>query len=214
MNPLLFIVSSPSGAGKTTIAKALLAARQDLAYSISATTRAPRAGEREGVDYHFLSPDEFARRRAAGEFAEWAEYDGHLYGTLTADLNRLLAGGRHVVLDIEVQGARQIRRQRSDAVSIFILPPSAEALYARLAGRSADAPEAVRHRLAQAVEEIRAGPEYDYVVVNDDQAQAVAAVAAIIDAEACRVRRAPELSATLERLQQGLEQIARRLAQE
>lgn len=109
MKPFLLVLSAPSGGGKTTIAKALLAAREDLGYSVSATTRAPRPGEREGTDYHFLARAEFDRRLAAGEFLEWAEYGGQRYGTLAAEVDGVLASGRHVVLDIEVQGARAIR---------------------------------------------------------------------------------------------------------
>jgi guanylate kinase len=189
VKPFLLILSSPSGGGKTTIARALLAARDDLGYSVSATTRAPRPGERDGVDYVFLSRSEFERRAAQGAFLEWAEYSGHLYGTPVADVERLLASGRHVVMDIEVQGARQVRERRSDVVSIFILPPSVDDLLARLGARGDQRPQDLQRRLRRAVMEMDAARDYDYIVVNADRTQAVAEVAAIIDAEAHRVHR-------------------------
>lgn len=208
MTPFLLVLSAPSGGGKTTIARALLAARDDLGYSVSATTRRPRAGEQDGVDYHFLSRPEFVRRREAGEFLEWAEYSGELYGTQRRDVDRVLATGRHVVLDIEIEGARQIRERRSDVVSIFILPPSADELVARLGGRQSDRSEQLRRRLRRAVDEVAAAPEYDYVVLNDDRDRAVARVAAIVDAERLRPARDAELADTIERLRQGLTRLA------
>lgn len=211
MTPFLLILSSPSGGGKTTIAKALLAARDDVGYSVSATTRAPRPTERADVDYHFLSEAEFTRRVAAGEFLEWATYSGYRYGTLRTEVERVLAGGRHAVLDIEVQGARQVRERRTDVVSIFILPPSAEVLLERLGGRKSDNPAAIRRRLLQAVAEVDDAAAYDYIVVNDDRAQVVSAVTTIIDAEARRTARIPELARTITILREGLAQLADRL---
>ncbi len=208
MTPFLLILSSPSGGGKTTIARTLLAARDDLGYSVSATTRSPRPGERDGVDYHYLTVEAFARREAAGEFLESAEYSGHRYATLRAEVERVLGENRHVVLDIEVQGARQIRARREDVVSIFILPPSAEALLERLGGRRSDRPEAVRRRLRQAVQEVGQALTYDYVVINDDRAQAVSEVATIIDAEARRTRRLPDLKDTIAQLTAELARLA------
>lgn len=208
MTPFLLILSSPSGGGKTTIARTLLAARDDLGYSVSATTRSPRPGERDGVDYHYLTVEAFARREAAGEFLESAEYSGHRYATLRAEVERVLGENRHVVLDIEVQGARQIRARREDVVSIFILPPSAEALLERLGGRRSDRPEAVRRRLRQAVQEVGQALTYDYVVINDDRAQAVSEVATIIDAEARRTRRLPDLKHTIAQLTAELARLA------
>lgn len=213
MSPFLLILSSPSGGGKTTIARALLDAREDLGYSVSATTRAPRPGERDGVDYHYLSDAAFARGVAAGEFLEWAEYSGHRYGTLRAEVDRVQATGRHVVLDIEFQGARQVRERRTDVVSIFILPPSAEVLLERLGGRKSDDPAAIRRRLLQAVREVEEAPAYDYIVVNDDRTQAVSEVATIIDAEVRRTRRVSDLTTTIHRLQEGLTRLAERLPQ-
>jgi guanylate kinase len=164
------------------------------------------------VDYHFLSREEFERRRDEGRFLEWAEYGGNLYGTLEAEVERVLGEGRHVVLDIEVTGARQIRERRSDVVSIFILPPSADVLYERLGGRSSDDPEAIQRRLRHASEEVEAAVEYDYVVVNDDRTQAVSEVAAIIDAERRRTHRVAGLAATLDTLRKELARMADRPA--
>jgi guanylate kinase len=197
VKPFLLVLSAPSGGGKTTIAKALLAAREDLGYSVSATTRPARPAERDGVDYHFLSPEEFDRRLAAGAFLEWTEYGGHRYGTLAAQIEEVLASGRHVVLDIEVTGARAIRERCQNVVSVFIIPPSAQALMLRLGGRNTERPTDLVRRLRRAVEELDEALGYDYVVVNTDRTQAVAEVAAIIDAESHRPGRLPELADSL-----------------
>ena len=138
MTPFLLVLSSPSGGGKTSIARALLQARTDVGYSVSATTRAPRSGERDGQDYHFLTPEAFERKVADGEFLEHAAYSGHRYGTLRSEVDRILHGGRHVVLDIEVEGARQVRERMPDAVRVFVLPPSARVLVERLRGQIAN----------------------------------------------------------------------------
>jgi guanylate kinase len=200
----LLILSSPSGAGKTTITRALLAAREDLAFSVSATTRPPRTGEQDGVDYHFLSREEFERRRQAGAFLEWAEYGGQLYGTLAAEVEQAQAQGRHVILDIEVQGARQVRERRSDVVSIFVLPPSVDELVSRLGGRGTDRAANLEERLRRAVEELGEARHYDYLVVNDDRTQAVAEVAAIIDAESRRTGRQAPLLEKVQELRREL----------
>jgi guanylate kinase len=141
-----------------------------MALSVSATTREPRPGEQDGVDYHFLSPEEFQRRIDAGEFLEWAEYAGHRYGTLRSELERDVDV---LVLEIEVQGARQVRERVPEAVSVFIAPPSREALRERLVGRGSDAPDQIERRLAVADEEMQAQDEFDHVVVNDDLSRAV-----------------------------------------
>lgn len=212
MTPFLLVLSSPSGAGKTTITKALLAARDDLGFSISATTRPPRSGEVDGVDYHFLTPGEFERRRAAGAFLEWAEYGGQRYGTLVSEVERVLAQGRHVILDIEVQGARQLRERRPDVVSIFVLPPSVDELVARLGGRGTDQPAGLEQRLRRAVDELGEAHHYDYLVVNDDRTQAVAEVAAIIDAESRRTRRQQASLERVQALRRGLTELVATLS--
>lgn len=213
MTPFLLILSSPSGTGKTTITKALLAARDDLGFSVSATTRSPRAGEADGVDYHFLTPGEFERRRMTGAFLEWAEYGGQRYGTLSSEVERVLAQGRHVILDIEVQGARQVRERRTDVVSIFVLPPSVEELVARLGGRGTDRSDELEQRLRRAVDELGEAHHYDYLVVNEDRTQAVAEVAAIIDAESRRTRRQALLLDRIEELRRGLTELVATLSQ-
>jgi guanylate kinase len=212
VTPFILVLSSPSGGGKTTIARALLSARDNLGFSISATTRAPRPGEKNGVDYHFMDVEQFVERRERGEFLEWAEYSGNLYGTLEAEVDRVLGEGHHVVLDIEIDGARQVRERRSDVVSIFVLPPSAEKLVERLVGRDRDTVDAkVYARLMRALEEVREASEYDYVVVNDERTQAVSEVAAIIDSESRRPGRVPDLDESLAELQRGISAIIDRM---
>ena len=182
-NPFPIILSAPSGGGKTTIARHLLDRRNDVGYSVSCTTRQPRPGERDGVDYHFLTREQFSGRRAAGDFAESAEVHGNLYGTLKEEIARVLAGGRHVVMDIDVQGARQMREAFPDAVTIFVLPPSAEVLLERLKHRKTESPQQLVARLNSALHELQAVEEYEYVVVNDDLDDAVRRVGSIVDAE-------------------------------
>jgi len=200
VKPFPIVLSSPSGGGKTTIAQALLAARDDLGYSISATTRKARPGETDGTDYFFLARREFERRVKAGEFVEWAEYGGNLYGTLREQVDAVLASDRHVVLDIEVQGAREVRRLYPDAVLVFIVPPSAEALVERLGGPGGTRAANFEARLRRAVDELSAALEYDYVVVNADRTEAVADVAAILDAESRRPAHNPDWSEELGQL--------------
>lgn len=200
MRPFLLVLSSPSGGGKTTIARALLEGRDDLGYSVSATTRALRPGERDGWDYHFLARDEFERRVEAGEFVEWAEYGGQYYGTLKQEVEQLLSQQRVAVLDIDVQGARQIRAAIPDSVHVFILPPSGAVLAARLKARNTESPERIRQRLHRAAEELGAVPEYDYAVVNADLVAAVSHVAAIVEAETRRVSRETALAGMLDQL--------------
>jgi guanylate kinase len=169
----VFVITGPSGVGKGTLVDALRARVPELELAVSATTRAPRPGEEPGVAYHFLSNAEFQERVDAGEFVEHAEYAGRRYGTLRAELDRHLAAGHPVVLEIELQGARQIRETLPEAVRIFIAPPDPAALRERLEGRGTDAPEAVEARLATAAAELQARGEFPHVVVNDDLATAI-----------------------------------------
>jgi len=206
------VLSAPSGGGKTTIAYALVAAREDVGYSTSATTRAPRPNERDGVDYHFLSRETFERRVRAGEFLEWAEYSGQLYGTLKSEVDKVLATGRHVVLDIEIQGARAVRKAYPDAVLVFVVPPSAEELMQRLGGTRGSRAASLEARLRTAVGELNEALWYDYVVINADRTEAVAEVAAIIDAESRRPRRNPDLADELARLGRDIGALADRLS--
>jgi len=193
VKPFPLVLSSPSGGGKTTIAKALLAARDDLGYSVSATTRPPRPGEENGKDYFFLSRKEFDRKVKADEFVEHADYSGERYGTLKSQLGAVLGSGRHAVLDIEIQGARGVKAQYPDAVLVFVVPPSAEELIRRLGGEGGTRGGSLPQRLKRAVDELAVALEYDYIVVNEDKTEAVAEVAAILDAESRRPRRNPEL---------------------
>jgi guanylate kinase len=163
----VFVITGPSGVGKGTLIRTLLERVPELELAVSATTRRPRPGEAQGVDYHFLSDAEFERRVRDGAFVEHARYSGRRYGTLREELEARLAGGHPVVLEIEVQGARQIREAMPEAVQIFIAPPGEEALRARLVGRGTDDPEQVEARLATAREELRAQREFPHVVVND-----------------------------------------------
>ena len=213
MKRLLLVLSSPSGGGKTTIARKLLQARHDLGYSVSATTRAARNGEREGVDYHFLTRAEFERRRAQGEFLEWAEYGAQLYGTLKQEIDRIFAEGRHAVLDIDIEGARQIRRSLSNSLHIFVLPPSAEVLLERLKRRNTEKPELLRRRLTRASDELAAVAEYDYAVVNEDLEAAVEQIGDILDgdAEERLVSRQRDLPARIERLRRDVAKAAEKI---
>jgi len=214
MKPFILVLSSPSGGGKTTIARALLTARESLGFSISATTRPARAGEKDGEDYYFLTADEFVERRERGEFLEWAEYSGNLYGTLEAEVDRVLDEGRIPVLDIEIEGAKQVRERRSDVVSIFVLPPSATALVDRLVGRDRDNPDTkVLARLNRALDEIEAASEYDYIVVNDERTEAVSEVASIIDSESRRPSRFSGLEESLGELQSGIRSVIKAMEQ-
>jgi guanylate kinase len=213
VKPFLLVLSSPSGGGKTTIAKSLLQARDDLGYSVSATTRPRREGEREGADYYFLSREEFMRRVEAGEFLEWATYAGNLYGTLRSEIDRIFARGRTAVLDVEIEGARQIRASFPNSLHLFVLPPSAEVLVSRLAGRNTEPATVVRERITRAADELAAVAEYDYAIFNEDLVLAVAQVAAILDAEARRVSRQEGLTSFIERLRRDVIATAARIAE-
>jgi guanylate kinase len=168
----VFVITGPSGVGKGTLIRGLLERVPELELSVSATTRQPRPGERDGVDYHFLTPEEFDERVAAGDFLEHATYSGNRYGTLRSEPERRLRSGAPVVLEIEVQGARQIREAMPEALAVFIAPPSLEALRARLVGRGTDPPQQVDERLRTAERELEAQSEFARVVVNDRLEQA------------------------------------------
>ncbi|NDY41639.1 guanylate kinase [Dissulfurirhabdus thermomarina] len=196
----LFVISAPSGAGKTTLCRRLLAEVAGLDFSVSHTTRPPRPGEVDGRDYHFVDREVFEAMRARGDFLEWAEVHGNLYGTSRQAVSAALAAGRDVLLDIDVQGAREIRRVFPGACYVFILPPSLEALEARLRGRGSEDEAAAALRLANARRELHAASEYDYVVVNDELDAACEGLRAIVTARrlrSARVLAAPGLRAAL-----------------
>jgi guanylate kinase len=185
---LLFVVSAPSGTGKTTVVERLVQVFPDLALSRSYTSRAMREGEKDGVDYNFITRERFEAMIADDAFLEWADVFGNLYGTAKAEAERELATGRDLVLVIDVQGARQVRANGAHTVGIFVLPPSFDALEQRLRGRSKDSEEAIRKRLATARREIRAVAEYEYVIVNDELDACVDRLRAIVLAERARPR--------------------------
>ena len=206
--PVPIILASPSGGGKTTIAHQLLATRDDVGYSVSCTTRQPRAGEEEGKDYYFLTEEKFRQRQAAREFAESATVHGELYGTLRSEVERVLASGRNVIMDIDVQGTKQFARAFPDSILIFILPPSAEALISRLEARGTEDVQALVRRFRSAKDELRAIDLYQYVIVNDDLDSAVEAVSDIIDGKGERFRRSGNetLDARVSELMEGIQQ--------
>lgn len=179
----VFVITGPSGVGKGTLIRGLMEREPRLELSVSATTRSPRPGEQDGRDYHFLSREEFDRRVAAGDFVEHADYAGRSYGTLRSELDARLSAGAPVVLEIEVQGARQVRAAMPEAVQVFIAPPSLAALRTRLVGRGTDDPAEVERRLAVAERELDAQPEFGHVVVNDRLDEALERLVAIVAAE-------------------------------
>jgi guanylate kinase len=206
MSPFPIILSAPSGGGKTTISKKLLASRPDVGYSVSATTRDQRHGEADGRDYHFLTHGEFVAARERGEFAEWAEVHGKLYGTLRREVERVLEGGRHVIMDIDVQGALTFKKLYPQSVLIFLLPPSAEVLLTRLQERKTEDPANLLVRLETARRELESMESYEYVVVNGALGRAVQEVSAIIDAEQVRrVRGGERLAERAVEIVEGLE---------
>jgi guanylate kinase len=187
---VLFVVSAPSGTGKTTVVERLVERMPDLALSRSYTSRTARNGERDGVDYNFISRDRFQAMIEADEFLEFADVFGNFYGTHASDTDHALRQGKDVVLVIDVQGAQQVRERGLALISVFVLPPSYPVLEQRLRGRSKDSEEAMARRLAVARQEVSGYCDYDYVVVNDDLEQCVEALRSIVMAERARARRA------------------------
>jgi guanylate kinase len=191
--PLVFIISAPSGSGKSTLVKRLMESDPLLDFSTSVTTRRPRAGEVDGESYDFISVEQFNRLRDKGELLEWAEVFGNFYGTSRAVLERARQRGHDLILDIDVQGAAQLREKLPGAVNVFILPPSRKELEARLRNRSSDPDEVIQRRLRDASREVRNYKEYDYVLVNDRLEASFETLRGILLAERCRKARVEEL---------------------
>jgi guanylate kinase len=194
VTPRIVILAAPSGGGKTTITEALRARRSDVGYSVSATTRTPRPGEVDGKAYHFVTRAEFDRKIRAGEFLEWAEYAGNRYGTLKREVEAVLEAGQHVLLDIEVQGARQVwsRQLVPQPIRIFILPPSGKGWLKRLKGRETETPESLRRRAQWAIGEIQEVVDkerWEHIIINDDLEQAIAEVNQIVDENGAKQHR-------------------------
>jgi len=185
----LFVVSAPSGAGKTSLVRALLADRPLLQLSVSFTTRAPRAGEVNGRDYHFVDRDDFEARREAGEFLEWAEVHGNLYATSRRWIEERICAGVDIVLEIDWQGAAQVQQLFSDAVGIFIVPPSLDALRERLEQRGQDSAEVIERRVAAARAELKQAHRFQYVIINQDFATALAELRTLVEAARLRLSR-------------------------
>jgi len=189
---IIFILSAPSGAGKTTLYNRLKRIHSDIELSVSCTTRARRSGELDGKDYRFLTERRFRALRSRGAFAEWAQVHGYFYGTPRGPLDRNIRAGRDMLLDIDVQGARQIKRAYPQAVSIFLLPPSLGELKRRLAARGTEREDVIRRRLANARGEIKRIMNYDYYVVNQDVKEAVRILSSIVEAERAKTARVRE----------------------
>ena len=184
-----FIVSGPSGVGKSTVLSALLEQQKNLYFSVSATTRDPRPGEEDGKQYHFINPDIFHKMIGEDEFLEYAEYVGNFYGTPKKYVDAAMAMGQDVILDIEIQGARQVHEKMPEAISVFIMPPSMTELRRRLEGRGTDTQEAIDARIARARQEIQEADFYNSLIVNEDVDQAADQFRAILSAEHCRFNR-------------------------
>ena len=185
---MLFVVSAPSGAGKTTLCRALTDSLENLTHSVSFTTRKPRPGEIDGRDYYFVTEERFRNMVRAGDFAEWAQVHSNLYGTSRRVLDEMRTGGTDVILDIDTQGAGQIKDKCQEAVFIFIMPPSLEILEERLRNRKSDNEDEIQKRMHRARDEIRDYTMYDYIIVNRDYERALAELRSIVLAERCRTR--------------------------
>ena len=197
---LALVISAPSGAGKSTLVRRLLETYPEFSFSVSCTTRAPREGEKDGREYHFLSRERFEELIGQGYFAEWAKVHGNLYGTPLESVEQILGRGGHIVFDIDVQGAAQLRSTLSSGAFVFILPPSVEELKNRLTGRGSDADSIIARRLEDARKELEHAPSFDYWIVNDDLDRAFEELCCVYRAESCRSERNPHL---YERLVQG-----------
>jgi guanylate kinase len=179
----VFVITGPSGVGKGTLIRELMRRVPDLVLSVSATTRAPREGEENGRDYHFLTPEQFEQRADENDFLEWATYSSNRYGTLRSEVERCLDSGRSVVLEIEVQGAQQVRAAKPDSVQIFIAPPDPAVLRERLMGRGTDSTEAIDERLKVAEQELAAQDDFDHQIVNDEVDRAADDLVAVVRSE-------------------------------
>jgi guanylate kinase len=203
------VIAAPSGTGKTTLARALVDRVEGFSFSVSATTREARRGEGDGSDYHFRDRAAFEAMIAAGELAEWAEVHGELYGTLRAEIDEAAGRGEHLVLDIDVQGARQIRENVPEAVLVFVLPPSVKSLLARLVGRRTEGSEEVARRLRTALAELDAASDFDHVVVNDDLDRCLEQIRGIVAAQSTRTGRLVALDEVVEELRSGVGRVLR-----
>ncbi len=209
MSPLSYrafplVISAPSGTGKTTLARTLVDRVEGFSFSVSATTRGARQGEQDGADYHFRDRGAFEAMIGSGELAEWAEVHGELYGTPRAEIHEAVGRGEHLVLDIDVQGARQIRKNVPESVLIFVLPPSLESLLGRLEGRRTESRGEVARRLRSALAELDAAGEFDHVVVNDDLDRCVEEIRGIVTAQSTRTERLVALDEVVEELRTGV----------
>lgn len=196
-SPILIVVSAPSGTGKSTILKRVLESFPGIRPSVSHTTRPPRPGEADGVEYHFVSPGEFQKLIESGTLLEWAEVHGHRYGTAVSEYERALADGVDLITDLDVQGAAQVRQKVPDAVTVFILPPSYRDLEKRLRGRAKDGDDEIARRLAVAIEEIKHYREYDHVIVNDSLEECVKDLKGVIRATRSRITRADKVAQSI-----------------
>ena len=201
------VLSAPSGAGKTTIVKALVEKMEDVVFSVSSTTRPARDHEVDGVDYHFLSEVDFRAMIEADELVEWAEVHGHLYGTSRESLQAALEEERFLILDVDVQGAMQMRERVQDVVLVFVLPPSADALVERLTGRGTEGEDNVARRIENARGELEQASQFDYIVVNENLDQAIDEVRSIVLAEGRRTDRAIDLSNGIRQLQDQIDRL-------